>query len=66
MRKVYKTNEDNIEDVRDEIMSYEFEFDHAVIKNPDGERIETDDFDELMDNLSVYYNQIIFFYMKEY
>ena len=40
MRKVYKTDEDNIEDVRDEMMSYEFEFDHAVIKNSDGERID--------------------------
>lgn len=66
MRKVYKTDEDNIEDVRDEMMSYEFEFDHAVVKNPDGERFETEDFDELMDNISVYYNQTIFFYTKVY
>lgn len=66
MRKVYKTDEDNIEDVRDEMMSYEYLFDHAVVKNPDGERIETENFDYLMDILSFYYNQTIFFYTREY
>lgn len=66
MRKVYITREDNIDEVRDDLYSYEYEFDHAVIKNPNGEKIKTESFEYLMDVLTFYYNQVIYLYTKEY
>lgn len=66
MRKVYITTEENIEDIRDDMYSYEYQFDHATIKNPDGTKIKTQSFEYLMDLLTFYYNQTIYFYVKEY
>lgn len=66
MRKIFKTTEDNIEDVRDELYSYEYQFNRAVVKNPDGEKIKVDSFEYLMDILTFYYNQTIYLYTKEY
>jgi hypothetical protein len=66
MRKVYITREDNIDEVSDDLYSYEYEFDQAVIKNPNGENIKTESFEYLMDILTFYYNQLIDLYTKEY
>lgn len=65
-KKIFKTTEENIDDVRDELYSYEYQFDHAIVKNPDGERIEVNSFEYLMDILTFYYNQIITVYLAEY
>ena len=65
-RKIFKTTEDNIDDVRDELYSYEYQFDHATVKNSDGEKVKVDSFEYLMDILTFYYDQTIYLYTKEY
>jgi hypothetical protein len=65
-KRIFRTTEDNIDEVRDELYSYEYQFDRAVVKNPDGEKIETTSFDYLMDLMTFYYNQIITIYLTEY
>lgn len=66
IRKIFKTTEDNIDDVRDELYSYEYQFDHATVKNPDGEKVKVDSFEYLMDLLTFYYNQTIYLHIKEF